>query len=105
MNKYYLSIILFVIAYVLNNSGRIYAQEVIALDSYTADRNIKISFLGGAGNPKDWVGIYNVNDKPGKESSLLWFYVDGTKSGGNGNKSNTLIFNPLPVGSYKAYLF
>ena len=31
--------------------------------------------------------------------------MDGTKSGGNGNKSNTLIFNPLPVGSYKVYLF
>ena len=45
------------------------------------------------------------NDKPGKESSLLWFYVDGTKSGNIGNKSNTLIFNPLLIGSYKVYLF
>ena len=104
MHKFSCSLILFAV-FIFNNAQKIHAQAVNASDSYIADRTLKISFTGGTGNPKDWIGIYNVNDKPGKESSLLWFYVDGTKIGNNGNKSNTLIFNPLPVGSYKAYLF
>ncbi|MDB4683971.1 hypothetical protein OAE99_00900, partial [bacterium] len=97
--------LLFAVFFVFNNAEKIHAQEVNASDSYIADRTLKISFTDGTGNPKDWIGIYNTNDKPGKESSLLWFYVDGTKSGNIGNKSNTLIFNPLPIGSYKVYLF
>ena len=104
MNKFYSALIVSVL-FVLCNAEKIHAQEVNASDSYIADRTLKISFTSGIGNPKDWIGIYNDNDKPGKESSLLWFYVDGTKSGNVGNKSNTLIFNPLPIGLYKVYLF
>ena len=84
MNKFYSALIVSVL-FVLCNAEKIHAQEVNASDSYIADRTLKISFTSGIGNPKDWIGIYNDNDKPGKESSLLWFYVDGTKSGNVGN--------------------
>jgi len=31
-------------------------------------------------NPKDWIGIYNKNEIPGKSGSLLWTYIDNSIS-------------------------
>ena len=62
MYKLYCALI-FAVFFVFNNAEKIHAQEVNASDSYIADRTLKISFTGGAGNPKDWIGIYNDNDK------------------------------------------
>ena len=74
------------------------AQELAPSKStYKPGEDVVISFSGGPGNAKDWVGIYKEGQTPGDVNSTDYKYVDGKTSG-------ELVFDPLPVGKYDAYL-
>ena len=76
-------------------------------DSYTPGEAIMVDFLGGPGNPKDWVGLYKEDMVPGSVGSLVWFYVDGTSDGIEGVESGTVTFTDgmTDEGEYKAVFF
>ncbi|MDB4691564.1 hypothetical protein OAH23_14230 [Verrucomicrobia bacterium] len=71
---------------------------------YSAGDEVLVSFTGGQGNPKDWVGIYTEGSQPGEDASVRWHYVDGTDAGNEAVKDGTLIFEDLMPGSYSIYL-
>ena len=71
---------------------------------YSAGDEVLVSFTGGQGNPKDWVGIYTEGSQPGEDASVRWHYVDGTDFGHEAVKDGTLIFEDLMPGSYSIYL-
>ncbi|HCP37616.1 MAG TPA: hypothetical protein DIT98_07260, partial [Verrucomicrobiales bacterium] len=71
---------------------------------YSAGDEVLVSFTGGQGNPKDWVGIYTEGSQPGEDASVRWHYVDGTDAGNEAVKDGTLIFEDLMSGSYSIYL-
>ncbi|MFT3921549.1 MAG: endonuclease/exonuclease/phosphatase family protein [Myxococcales bacterium] len=80
--------------------------------SYAAGEAITATFANGAGNAKDWVGIYKSGQTPGQTGSTAWLYTNGKQSvtGTTGPRSGTLTFStgakptwPLPTGSYTAY--
>ena len=74
------------------------------LNDGVVNESVTISFSGGPGNAKDWVGIYKEGQTPGDVDSTIWSYVDGTKSGDTGKSDGVIIFQDrLEVGSYKAY--
>jgi len=61
-------------------------------DAYFPGEAIRISFQGGPGNRKDWVGVYPIDVEPGSVGSTIWQYVDGTQSGNQGFVEGTLTF-------------
>ncbi|MDB4789910.1 hypothetical protein OAG66_00955, partial [bacterium] len=91
--------ILYIIAIYILSLSHVSAQELAPTKTiYKPGESVVISFSGGPGNAKDWVGIYKEGQTPGDVSSAQWTYVDGETSG-------TLGFDPLPLGKYEAYLF
>ena len=88
----------FLIAIFLLGHAHISAQELApSKGAYKPGEDVVISFSGGPGNAKDWVGIYNEGQTPGDVNSTDYKYVDGKTSG-------ELVFDPLPVGKYEAHL-
>lgn len=76
--------------------------------TYLSKEPISVTFTNGPGNPKDWIGVYAEGQIPGAPgiSSILWYYVDGTRNGNEG-KSEGLIRFPSGLanpGHYVAYL-
>lgn len=54
---------------------------------------IQVSFTNGPASAKDWVGLYLEGQVPGGATpSTLWFYVDGTQSGGTALGEGTVTF-------------
>jgi len=85
-----------------------YGQELESdYDNYGKWEEISISFSGGPGNPKDWVGLYKRGMIAGEESSIAWFYVNGTRVSGEGAKSGVLNFTDglAEPGIYEARFF
>lgn len=91
-------------------AGSACAAPAISLNktSYETGENISVSFSGGPGNSKDWIGIYPPGITPsGNPVSLLWFYTNNTKTAGGTLASGTVNFNnpTLGAGSYSVYFF
>jgi len=73
---------------------------------YTPGESITVNFIDGPGNPKDWVGLYRPDMTPGDVSSLVWAYVGGTQTAGDGLTEGSVTFaNGMAVGDYKAIYF
>ena len=72
-------------------------------ESYLPDEAITIHFSGGPGNPKDWIAIYRPDMIPSKVPSLLWAFVNGTQTTGEGLVFGSVSFTSgLPAGEYVA---
>ena len=75
-------------------------------DKYTPGESITVNFSDGPGNPKDWVGLYRPDMTPGDVGSLVWSYVGGTTTAGDGLTDGSVTFaNGMAVGDYKAIYF
>lgn len=61
-------------------------------DNYLPEDPIVVSFSGGPGNTKDWIGIYPDGVTPGSQNSTRWNYVDGTQGGNSGLKEGSVLF-------------
>jgi len=73
---------------------------------YGPGESITINFSDGPGNPKDWVGLYRPDMTPGDVGSLVWAYVSGTDTAGEGLTDGSVTFaNGMAVGDYKAIYF
>lgn len=75
-------------------------------DNYLPEDPIVVSFSGGPGNAKDWIGIYPDGIAPGSQNSTRWNYVDGTQNGNAGLKEGSVLF-PTGLsfgGVWKAFL-
>ena len=72
---------------------------------YTEGIPVEVSFSGGPGNPKDWVGIYAEDSDVGETEPFYWQYVDGSQEGDQGVRQGNLELADLSVGNYVAYLF
>ena len=89
----------YIIAIFLLGLAHVSAQELVpSKTTFKPGEDVIISFSGGPGNALDWVGIYKDGQTPGDVASTQYEYVDGQTSG-------ELMFDPLPVGKYEAYLF
>ncbi|MFM7555100.1 MAG: hypothetical protein ACKPAH_07365, partial [Verrucomicrobiota bacterium] len=59
-------------------SPALQGQSVVtSRENYFPREAISVSFAGGPGNPKDWIGIYPDGVTPGSTGSTLWNYVNG----------------------------
>ena len=75
----------------------------VGSESYLPDEAITIHFSRGPGNPKDWIAIYRPDMIPTKVPSLLWAFVNGTQTAGEGLVSGSVSFTAgLPAGEYVA---
>jgi hypothetical protein len=73
---------------------------------YTPGESITVNFSDGPGNPADWVGLYRPDMTPGDVGSLVWAYVGGTTTAGEGLTDGSVTFaNGMAVGDYKAIYF
>jgi hypothetical protein len=74
--------------------------------SYAPNQSIVVTFAGGPGNPKDWIGIYRQGTVPGSTPATIWQYVDGTTTGSAGVAGGSVTFGGgLAVsGSWVAFL-
>ncbi|MAJ17041.1 MAG: hypothetical protein CBC27_08975 [Opitutia bacterium TMED67] len=77
------------------------------VDSYAESEEIIVTFSDGPGNPKDWVGIYKHDMVPGEDSSLVWLYVNGSKTSEEGLTDGELVFPDglIEEGVYEALFF
>ena len=75
----------------------------VGSEVYLPDEPITIHFARGPGNPKDWIAIYRPDMIPAKTPSLLWAFVNGTQTAGEGLASGSVTFAAgLPAGEYVA---
>ena len=75
-------------------------------DVYVQEDPIKVTFRNGPGYPRDWVGVYRADIIPGSITSSDWLYVNGSKTPGEVEINDTLIFDPgLLAGDYVVYFF
>ena len=84
------------------------AQEVSTdYSTYDSGEEIIVTFSEGPGNPKDWVGLYKRDMVAGEVGSLAWFYVNGSKTGGDGLAEGELTFpdGMTDEGYYEARFF
>ena len=74
---------------------------------YDSGEEIIVTFSEGPGNPKDWVGLYKRDMGAGEVGSLAWFYVNGSKTGGDGLAEGELTFpdGMTDEGYYEARFF
>ena len=79
----------------------------MAQRSYQAHTAILVSFAGGPGNAKDWIGIYRDGQTPGTDAPTLRLYVDGTSNGSEGIKDGNVFFDSgvRAAGRYVAHWF
>ncbi|WP_158681601.1 fibronectin type III domain-containing protein [Microbulbifer pacificus] len=74
------------------------SPQGITTDSvtYTVGQPITATFSGGPGNPTDWVGIYPQGIVPdGNPVSTAWYYVNGSKTAGQGVSDGQVVFNEI----------
>lgn len=84
------------------------AAPAISLNksSYQVGEAVSVTFSGGPGNAKDWIGIYTNGITPsGNPTSLAWNYTNGTKTSGGSLTQGTVTFTNtgLGVGTYKVF--
>ena len=100
---------LWVLLILLARAGWVQAQSPsVKTDhlAYLPDEPIIVTFSGGPGNPKDWIGIYPDAIEPGSQNSTLWAYVDDTQNGGTGLVEGTVTFTQglTTAGDWVAFL-
>ena len=75
----------------------------VGSEAYLPDEPITFHFARGPGNPKDWIAVYRPDMIPSKVPSLLWAFVNGTQTAGEGLASGSVTFaSGLPAGEYVA---
>jgi len=75
----------------------------VGSEAYLSGETITINFANGPGNPKDWIAVYRPDMIPAKVPSLLWAFVNGTQTAGEGFASGSVTFTAgLPAGEYVA---
>jgi hypothetical protein len=75
----------------------------VGSEAYLPDEPITFHFARGPGNPKDWIAVYRPDMIPAKVPSLLWAFVNGTQTAGEGLTSSSVTFAAgLPAGEYVA---
>ena len=75
----------------------------VGSEAYLPDEPITFHFARGPGNPKDWIAVYRPEMIPAKVPSLLWAFVNGTQTAGEGLASGSVTFaSGLPAGEYVA---
>ncbi|MBT7539472.1 MAG: tandem-95 repeat protein [Gammaproteobacteria bacterium] len=72
-------------------------QLTLSKASYEEGEWIEISYKGGPGNTKDWIGIYK-EGQPIDDGSVEYQYLYG-------NISGKLIFDPLSTGKYEVSFY
>jgi hypothetical protein len=83
------------------------AQSVVtSLENYFPGQAISVSFNGGPGNSKDWIGVYPEGVTPGSTGSTIWNYVNGTRTAGAGLREGSMTFGSglNLAGVWTAYL-
>ena len=94
--------------------GIMLQQPGLSLDKdvYASGEPIVATFVNGAGNARDWIGLYPADEAPGLFSSTAWFYTNNKQSAGNGSgpTQGSVVFDntsgptwPLTPGAYNAY--
>jgi len=73
---------------------------------YGPGESITVTFQGGPGNARDWIGIYPLGVKPGSTPSTLWFYVNGSSTATTGLTSGSVTFASglSAAGTYEVHL-
>ncbi|MDR9392539.1 MAG: hypothetical protein RI554_10995, partial [Trueperaceae bacterium] len=68
--------------------------------------SLTVTFAGGPGNPRDWVGVYAAGAETGT-NYLGWAYVSGTQTAGAGLREGRITFPRvnLPPGTYDVWFF
>ncbi|MCC7376451.1 MAG: hypothetical protein IT581_17460 [Verrucomicrobiales bacterium] len=61
-------------------------------DAYHPGEDIEVTFSGGPGGSKDWIGVYPPDAEPGPVPSTIWRYVDDTQNGNLGLREGTVHF-------------
>lgn len=92
-------------------AGALAAQAAPAISvnktTYAPSEPITVTFSGGPGNSKDWIGIYPASVTPsGNPVSIAWNYTHGTKDNIASNMltSGSMTFNlNLAEGQYRAW--
>ena len=83
-------------------------EPVLSLSKaeYRQGEVIEVSFSGGPGNAKDWVGIYKEGELNEDDDILEWLYVDGTEEGNEAKTEGAVsVEADLAPGSYQVSLF
>jgi len=91
----------------LLGSQALTAQSVVtSLENYFPGEAISVSFAGGPGNSKDWIGVYPEGVTPGSTGSTIWNYVNGTRTAGAGLREGSMTFGSglNLAGVWTAYL-
>lgn len=78
-------------------------QEIsTAKSSFLEGETIEVEFANGPGNATDWIGIYSVGEIPdGSPASLIWLYLNGTRSLGNGLTAGAVSFSAPGLPNWK----
>jgi hypothetical protein len=73
---------------------------------YAPGEAITLTFSNGAGNAKDWIGVYPEGVVPGSVNSTIWRYLDGTGTGSTVVTDGSVTFPSglSATGRYTAYL-
>ncbi|MBL9139608.1 MAG: hypothetical protein JNK85_27310 [Verrucomicrobiales bacterium] len=61
-------------------------------DAYHPGEDIVVTFSGGPGGSKDWIGVYTPDAEPGPVPSTVWRYVDDTQNGNQGLREGSVHF-------------
>ena len=97
---------MFILAALGSDSLAQTASVVSNHDSYHPGEPITVSFSGGPGAKKDWIGVYPEGVVPGTQGATLWNYVDNTRAGNTGFSEGLVTFPPGLnfAGTWFAYL-
>lgn len=60
--------------------------------TYLPGEDIVVSFSGGPGGTKDWIGVYPTGTTPGSVGSTIWRYTDNTQDGNIGHTEGFVTF-------------
>lgn len=80
--------------------GTLIAQVSMASATVVAGQNFTVTFSGGPGIPKDWIGLHAAGGTPGLAPLLAYLYFAGATAG-----SVTFVLPDLPAGDYFVSMF
>ena len=84
---------LLVVGLIMASTWASIGQEVSTdYKTYDTGEEVIVTFSEGPGNPKDWVGLYEMDMVAGDVGSLAWLYVNGSKTSGDGLADGELTF-------------
>lgn len=80
--------------------GTLIAQVAMASATVVKGQNFTVTFSGGPGIPKDWIGLHAAGSTPGLAPLLSYLYFGGATAG-----SVTFVLPDLPPGDYFVSMF